>query len=586
MGEAVRELRYGLRRLARSRAFTAAVVAVLALAIGANTAIFSVVNAVLLHPLPYRDPERLAAVSQRMEGGAGNLFSTPDFLAWRGERELFDAMEAWVPLGFNLSETGGTEHVPGANVTAGYFDLLGIQPILGRTFRPEEERAGGERVVILSYGLWRREFGGDPRILGRRLRVDGASATVVGVMPRFPSPQGEQEMWEPLRLNPADAGGLHWIAALARLRPGRTLDQTRARAEAERGRLGREFPQSGAGLGLVTTPLIESIAGDVEPSLFVLLGAVGLVLLAACANVANLMLARAAGRRKEMAIRAALGAGRGRLMGHAFVESLLLALGGGALGLPLAASGVHALLALTPAGSIPRMNEIGVDGRALAFSLAVTLATAALAGLAPALQTAGRGASGGAGRQRMRGILVAGEIALTVMLTIGAALLARSFAELRAVKPGFDGNGVTTLRIPLPANLSAERLKALAGRLVAGIRTVPGVETAAATRDLPMSGVDPSLPFTIAGRPAPERGKEPVARWRAASPGYFRAMGIPIKRGREFSETTRRIARAWRLSARRWRGDSGRERMRPGSESGRGIRAIHHCARLWEWRAT
>ena len=551
ISEAARDLRYGLRLLARSPAFTAAVLVVLALAIGANTAIFSVVNAVLLHPLPYRDPERLVAVSQRMEGGAGNLFSTPNFLAWRGDRGLFEAFGASIPLGFNLSDGGVTEHVAGANVTAGYFELLGLRPMLGRTFLPEEERAGGERVVVLSYGLWRREFGGDRSIVGRRLRVDGASATVVGVMPCFQPPQGEQEMWAPLQLNPAEiggeSGGLHWIAGLARLRTGLTLDQTRARANAAARRLGQEYPRSGAGLGVVLTPLIEHIAGDVKPSLYVLLGAVGLMLLAACANVANLMLARAAARRKEMVIRAALGAERGRLMAQVFAESLLLALGGGALGLPLAVWGVHALVALVPAGSIPRMEEIGVDGRALGFSFAVTLATALLCGLAPSLQAAGRdihealkqtgrGAEHGVGRTRLRGVLVVAEVAVTLMLTIGAGLLARSFWELRTVKPGFDGDGVMTLRIPLPANLSAERMKALAERLVVRIRSVPGVETAAATRDLPMSGVDPSLPFTIAGRPAPERGKEPVARWRAASPGYFRTMGVPMKSGREFSE--------------------------------------------------
>ena len=327
MGEAARDLRYGMRPLARSPGFTAAVLMVLALAIGANAAIFSVVNAVLLHPLPYRDPERLVAVSQRMEGGAGNLFSTPNFLAWRGERQLFEAFGASIPLGFSLSDGGGTEHVPGANVTAGYFELLGLKPVLGMTFLPEEERAGAERVVILSYGLWRREFGGDRSVLGRRLTVDGTSATVVGVMPPFLPPQGEQEMWAPLQLNPAEVGGdtsgLHWIAGLARLRQGATLDQTRARADATAHRLGREYPRSGAGFGLVLTPLIEQIAGNVKPSLYVLLGAVGLVLPAACTNVANLTLARATARRKEMVIRAALGAGRWRLMRQAFAESLL-----------------------------------------------------------------------------------------------------------------------------------------------------------------------------------------------------------------------------------------------------------------------
>ncbi|HEV3279446.1 MAG TPA: ABC transporter permease [Terriglobia bacterium] len=548
----IHDLRYAIRTLIMNPGFAGVAVLTLGLGIGANTAIFSVVNAVLLTPLPYRDAGRLVSVYQRTQGGSYNVFSAPNYIAWREHAQAFQSLAVYTSKSYNLAGATEVEHITGQPVTASLFPLFGVNPVLGRTFEAQEDLPGGPKVVVLSYPFWQKHYAGARSVIGSTLKLDGEGYTVLGVMPGgFQIAQSAGEFWVPLQLNPADprssARGLHWLFGLGRLKSGMTFSQTEAEANSLAPQLAKEYPQTDAGYGLQLVPLLDDVVGNVRPVLQVLLASVGLVLLIACVNVANLLLARATGRQREMALRAVLGASRARVIRQLLTESVLLALIGGALGLILAFNAVRLLASLTPSGSLPRIESIAVDSRALAFTLIATIVTGLAFGLVPALQASkcslnealkesGRGADTSRRRRRLRSALVISEVAVALMLLIGAGLMVVSFKRLQDVNPGFDPRHVLSLRVSLPADkVSGERLDSFRRRLIEGAAALPGVESAALTRNLPLSGTDPSLFFTIPGQPPVAPGQEPIARARFVSPGFFHTLNIPIRKGRDFT---------------------------------------------------
>ncbi len=553
MDTLTQDLRYGVRTLVKNPGFAAVAVLTLALGIGANTAIFSVVNAVLLMPLPYHDAARLVSVYQRTQGGSYNVFSAPNYLAWRDHAEALQLLAVYTSKSYNLAGATEVEHITGQPVTASMFPLLAVNPILGRTFQAQDDLPGGPKVVVLSYAFWQKHYGGARGVIGTSLKLDGEGYTILGVMPRgFEIAQTAGEFWVPLQLNPADpnssARGLHWLFGLGRLKPGATLSQTEAEANSLAPQLAKDYPQTDAGYGLLLVPLLDDVVGTVKPVLLILLACVGLVMLIACVNVANLLLARATGRQREMALRAVLGANRMRVVRQLLTESILLAFLGGAIGLILALDAVHVLASLAPAGSVPRIENIAVDTRALVFTLIASIVTGIAFGLVPALQASkfglnealkesGRGADSSRKRRGLRSALVVSEVAVALMLLVGAGLMVVSFRRLTEVNPGFDPRNILSLRVSLPAaKVSAEQLTTFRRTLVDNAAALPGVESAALTRDLPLSGTDPSLFFTIPGRPPVAAGQEPIARARFVSPGFFRTMNIAIRKGRDFTD--------------------------------------------------
>ncbi len=560
------DIKYALRMLAKSPGFTAVAVLSLALGIGACTAIFSVVNAVLLRPLPFKEPERLVTVWERntQQGYEMNGVAPGNFEDWKAQNRSFEEM-ALFTIGQDRDLTVGdeTERVIGYAVTANLFPLLGVRPVHGRGFTPEEETPGREDVVVLSHGLWQRRFGGDPAVAGKALSVDGRNCTVVGVMPmgfRFPGGTGDMavansvpDLWMPLALAAQDLQnrGAHWWEVIARLRPGVTLDQARSEMDALQGQIHKTHGRYFMGTHCTLLPLREQGVRGVRAGLFLLLGSVVFVLLIACVNIANLLLVRAAARQKEFAVRAALGAGRATLLRQSLVESLLLAMLGGALGVLLAGWGVHGLVAHiggNVAAVTPGWNEIGVDGRVLAFTLAVALGTGILFGLAPAWQAAqthvseslkeeGRGTATGLRGHRLRSGLVVAEVAMATMLLIGAGLLLRSFARLQRVDPGFSPAGVLTFQLGLPESRfpRTEDRGAFVERLCERLKALPGLEFAGATTVLPLAGdnID-NRTYQVVGRPPAEPGKFDSADFCFITPDYLRAMHIPLIAGRSF----------------------------------------------------
>src|SRR5262245_61126203 len=452
------DLRYGARMLVKRPGFTLIAIFTLALGIGANTAIFSVVNAVLLRALPYHEPDRLVRLWESNPAANLRAFSAsfPNFMDWRNQNGVFEQMAAYREDGFNL--TGGTEpgRVIGARVTAGFFPALGVAPMAGRVFLPVEDQPGGDRAMIVSYGMWQRRFGGKPNVIGRQLSLDGLSFTVVGVMPPgFTFPQDDIEVWTPYALDLRQTErGSHFLRVIARLRSGVTLEQARIEMDTIANRLQQAYPQSNTGWGVFMLPLHEAISGQVRTTMLILLGAVGFVLLIACANVANLLLARAAARSTEIAIRTALGAGRGRIWRQLLTESLLLSSLGGGIGLLLAVWGINLLVSFGPE-TIPRLKEVGIDSRVLGFTLSLSLLTGAVFGLAPALHPSridftealkegGRTSAGVPGRHHLGRLLVVSEMALAMVLLVGAGLLVQSFIRLQEVNPGIDSaHGLT-----------------------------------------------------------------------------------------------------------------------------------------------
>ncbi|MBI3665164.1 MAG: ABC transporter permease, partial [Acidobacteria bacterium] len=518
MAALLQDLRYALRLLAKNPGFTAVVALALGLGIGANTAIFSVVNTVLLRPLPFRDPEGLVMLWGKLpQQGLERMPSSPaDIADWRKESRSFESIAAFNRWQATLTGQGEPEQINGGRASAELFPMLGVQPTLGRAFLPEEDRPGGNRVVVLSDGLWRRRFGADAGIIGRALTLNGESFTVTGVMPAgFRFPTKEFELWAPLALDPNQLSrGAHYLVAFGRLKPGVSLTEAAEEMGIIAGRLAQEYPQTNSGWGVNIVLLRQQLVGDIRPALLVLLGAVGFVLLIACANAANLLLARAAGRTREVAIRTALGASRGRVIRQLLTESTLLAGLGGVVGLLVANWGLALLPALIPdRAAIPQLDVIHIDGRVLAFTLLVSLVTGLAFGLAPALEATGfragggnlgvRGQGPGTGGRQLRSLLVVFETALSLVLLIGAGLMIKSFLRLGQVRPGFDPRNTLTMQLSLPAAKYSED-RQIAGfyrRVLERIGALPGVRAAGAINTLPLSGSWSATHFDIEGRP-------------------------------------------------------------------------------------
>jgi predicted permease len=555
MDTLLQDIRYAFRRLRKSPGFAVVAILTLALGIGANSAIFSVVNAVLLRSLPYADAERLVLVAHVTNTGDRAPMSPANFRDVRKEVRSLEELSFWTYSGSTLTGVGDPVRLEGAGVGAHFFEVMKAAPLLGRTFRPDENEPGRNRVAVLGHGVWRQRFGSDPRIVGRTLTLDGEPYEVVGVMPEefgFPS---SRDVWVPQEYDAdfvADASrGAWFISGIGRLKPGVSHEQAAREVGALAARLKTRYPETNAQVGMTSVSLREQMVGGVRVSLLVLLGAVGLVMLIACANVANLLLARAAAREGEVAVRVALGAGRGRLMRQLLAESMVLAVLGGVAGLVLAVWGTGALVALDPEG-IPRLGEVRVDAPVAAFTLGVSLLAGVLFGLVPAVQVTrsglfgslregGRGALSGRGSARMRNTLVVAEMALAVMLLAGAGLLIRSFVRLQSVDPGFRTEGALsfTLSLPEAAYRGEPARAAFYDRLQERLAALPGVRETAAVSELPMGGSARFLTFEVEGAEPVQPGREPVSQILRATPGYFRTMGIPVERGRAIAPEDR-----------------------------------------------
>jgi putative ABC transport system permease protein len=550
------DLRYGVRMLLKNPGFTAVAVLTLSLGVGANTAIFSIVNAVLLQPLPFNEAEQLLWIGGWERGKDKEQGVTPaDFLDYREQSQSFAQLAASISdsVPMNLSNNGEAERLKGALVTANYLDIFGVKPILGRTFVAEEEQEGRDQVVVLSHGLWQRRFGADPTIINQPITLDGRQVTVIGIMPpQFQALSGV-EIWKtfsfPTSLqSPFRSRQLHFLRPIARLKSGVNIVQAQAEIESIAQRLEAQYPKTNTNQSLFLMPLQERIVGNIRLTLLVLFGAVSCVLLIACANVANLLLARAASRQKEIAIRSALGAGRGRIMRQLLTESLMLALLGGVGGVLLAKWGINLLVALS-AANIPRADEIRLNPLVLGVTLAVALFTGLLFGFAPALQSArleltealkesGKSADGGVRRHRTLNLLVIGEVALAVVLLIGAGLLLNSFVRLQQVSPGFDEKNLLTMRIDLPNPYAQPEKKAqFFDQLQQRVAALPGVEAVGMITELPLARQAADLPFRIEGSATKDSSPIGQADLRNANHDYFRAMRIPLLKGRNFTET-------------------------------------------------
>jgi predicted permease len=546
------DLRFAIRSLRASPAFLAVAVGALALGIGAATSIFGAVRALLLNPLPFAEPRRLmmAGETNAHRGYTLNEVAAGNFLDWRRDNRTFETLTAYAWWDASLAGDGPPERAQGFLVSHDFFRMLGARPALGRDFLPEEEEQGRHRVVVLSHGLFARRFGGDPGIVGRSIRINGAPFTVVGVMPRafhFPSPA---DLWVPLWFTPEEAADrdAHYLLVVGRLRPDATREQAAADLGAVAARLETEHPRSNAGWGVNVVPLADEITSGTRAPLLLLAGTVGLVLLIACANVANLLLARGVARGREIAVRAALGAGRARLLRQLLVENLLLALAGGALGVLVALWGVALIRGLVPpdvARYLTGWHAIGLDVRVLGFALALSLLTGLVFGAIPswqasradlgqALRDSAQTVTAGRGRRRLGSILIVGEVALAIMLLGGAGLMLRSVLRLLAVDPGFDPRGLVAARLALPEARYPEDADRAAfhARLLDRLRAEPGVEEAALASHLPLGGSNAATDFAIEGRPAPEAGREPNTNIRAVSPGYLETLRVGVRRGR------------------------------------------------------
>lgn len=548
-----KDIRYGLRSLVKHRAFTLISIVTLALGIGANTAIFTVVNAVVLRPLPYQDSDRLAMLWTTRETNLEQPFSFADYNDLKAQAKSFSSLAAASPL-WNFTLTGGSEPEPvqGMYVSANLFELLKVAPEKGRAFSADEDRAGGPPVVIISRALWERRFGADPNVIGKPLSMGGVTATVVGIMPaQFQFLEPAAELWVPLMQNQfaSSARQVRLLSVVGRLNDGVHAGEASAEVANIARRLEGEYPDSNSGVSARLVPLHDQVTGKVRPALLLLFGAVGLVLLIACANIINLMLVRSATRKKEIAVRAALGAGRLRLLRQLLTESITLSLLGGAAGVLLGMWGVKALLALNPI-SIPSYNRITVDLTVLGFTLVASVVTGLVFGLAPAWQTlrfdlnsalkeGGRSNIAEPGQRRLSSLLVIAEMAMAVVLLIGAGLLLRSFAHVLDVKPGFTTENLLTMQVGLPnaAYQQPEKRIAFMQQLEANLKAAPEVSSVGFVTRLPlMSTLNNVTTFlAIEGRPLPP-GERPEIDFRRASTGYFQTMGIPLLSGRLVTE--------------------------------------------------
>ncbi|HZM88285.1 MAG TPA: ABC transporter permease [Blastocatellia bacterium] len=544
------DLRYALRMLLKNPGFAVVAVIALALGIGANTAIFSVVNTVLLRSLPYSDPDRLMVVRENKLPQFPEFSISPgNFLDWQKQNTSFEKLVAINRAAYNLvSGDADPERLRGARVSAGLFEMLGANPVQGRTFTDEEDQPGRDNVVILSGSLWKRRFGGDPNIIGQSLTLSSASYTVIGIMPAtFQFPDRDTELWTPIAFTSRQAQqhGSHYLSVIGRLKQETTIQQADIEMKSIAARLAEQYPDSNAGWSNNVFRMQEYEVRDIRSGLIFLLGAVAIVLLIACANVANLLLARSTARQKEMAIRSALGASRWRVIRQLLTESVLLALIGGGVGLLLAFWGTESLLALAPE-DLPRIKDVALDGRVLGFTLVVTMITGVIFGLAPALQSsspnlnetlkeAGRGTT--AGRHRVRNSLVIVEVALALMLLICSGLMIRSFMRLQRVDPGFNPSNGLAMSIALPGRKypNSDNHLAFFSQLVERTSALPGVVAAGATQSLPIQD-DFLVGFDIQGRPPVPPGEGKSTNYYAVTTDYFKAMGIQLLRGRLFTE--------------------------------------------------
>jgi putative ABC transport system permease protein len=563
--EMIQDLRFGVRMLLKNPGFTLTAVFTLALGIGANTAIFSVLYGVLLKPLPYSDPDAVVRVWQAApaSGFAQLGMSEAQLVRLRAGNQSFQQIGGYALRSANLTNQDETHRIAMARVTAGVFEVLGIQPALGRAFLREDEAPGGQPVTVLSHGLWQRQFSGDANIVGQTIRLNDNSVTVVGVMPadfRLPEdlsfPQAAQ-LWQPVTIDPSNLNwGSYYLQPVARLKPGLRPEQALTEVSTLFAQLREEHPQGAlndAGYSIRVLPLHDDLVGNVRKALWVLVGAVAVVLLIACANVSSLLLARAAGRQKEIAVRAALGAGQGRLVRQLLTESLLIALLGGAAGVGLAAWGVG-LISTTTLINVPRLGQVTLNLTVLLFTLGVCLAAAVLFGMVPAAQVArldlnrslreeGRGLAGRAGGNRIQRVLAVSEVAMSVVLVIAAGLLLRSFDRLLRIDPGFNVKNLLTVNINLPSSRYQDnpRVTALYDQLLEQVRALPGVVSAAATSGLPLTNASGDTVFRIEGRPStgvvdqtmpPDRSAYGHVYFWKVTPDYFKTMGIALRQGR------------------------------------------------------
>jgi putative ABC transport system permease protein len=552
-----RDLRYGARMLAKSPGFTAVAVIALALGIGANTAIFSVVNAALLRPLPYPDADKLVIVWEKSRRNDQNVINPANFMDWSEQNNVFADMAATFDRSAVLVGDGEPEEIPAQIATNNLFSLLGVDALLGRTFSPDDGKPEQPRVVILSYGLWQRRFGGDPNIIGRKLNVNRAEAVVIGVMPagfKWHIHKGSMttktaELWSPFVItNEMRTRQGRFMTSVARIKPDVTFEQAKAEMNVIAARLEQQYNEFNADWGVNVVPLRTQFTGEFRAALLVLLGAVGFVLLIACANVANLLLSRAAARQKEIAVRVAIGAGRGRIVRQLLTESVLLAAIGGTAGLLLALWGTDLLVSLSPR-ELADLQQVKISVPVLGFTLAVSLLTGIIFGMAPALEATrmklqeslkegSKSIGGGTRSNRLRSAFVVTEIALALVLLVGAGLLVRSFNRLQSVDPGFNPNNVLTMRISLPTRKYDTDRKRIDffRQAVEQIKALPGVEAAGATNYLPFAGPHSGTIVEIEGRPKLPPGQELQTGACVTDANYFGAMQIPLKSGRLFTE--------------------------------------------------
>jgi putative ABC transport system permease protein len=549
MENLIQDVRYGLRMLRKSPGFTVVAVVTLALGIGANTAMFSVINSVLLHSLPFRDASRVMVVWKTMSNGQPNAFSTPAFLEMQQQGEILAHMGAFSSITSNLAGKDVPERIAGGKMNYDLLPVLGVQPSLGRAFSAEEDHPGAGKLVLLSHALWQTRFESSNNVLGKVLTLDGDPYTVVGVMPRGFHVLSDQELfWIPLQLettNPqASARNIHWLFAFTRLDSGTTQKQMETVLGTIAARLKAQDPKGEGGFGVTLMPISVFLNGDVKAVLLLLMGAVAFVLLIACSNVANLLLARGTMRRREISIRTALGARRSRIVLQLLTESVLLSTVGGALGLALAWAAVKVLVAIHPS-SIPAVNTVAIDFTVLAYTVLLCGMVGILFGLFPALDASrvnvsetlkegSRGSSGGFGKYRVT--LVVTETALASILLIGAGLSLKSLWHAESVEPGFNPAGELTFRIASPAQYKGDRIPLFYQQVLERVRALPGIQSAVLARNLPMSGSDPSLAISIEGTPPPPSQIPIVTRFRAIGPEYFSGLQIAFRSGREFNE--------------------------------------------------
>jgi putative ABC transport system permease protein len=551
------DVRYALRMFVKKPVFTVVALVTLALGIGANTAIFSVVNTVMLRPLPFVEPDRLVRIWESNPEGGWPVFSAshPNFLDWRARSTAFAHLAATTGVGFSLTSGDEPTMVLAQAVTADFLPVLGVSPAMGRNFQPDEDLPrSGARVAMITHGFWQRHFGGARDVLQQTLTLNGDPWAIVGVLPESFIWDGPTlDLFVPLGPDPARSRGDHRLRVIGKLAPGTTIDQAHAELSAIAAQLATQFPQSNRGWTVRLRSFRDwLVPQNTRESLLIFVGAVSLVLLIACGNVASLLLARGTERQKEISIRAALGADRARIVRQLLVEALLLSLVASAIGIGIAYGAGRLLVAAAP-DALPRLGELSIDVRVLAFTLVVSIATGLLFGLVPALQASrpnltetlketAAGAGGGGRRQRLRNLLVVAEVALSVTLLIGAGLLVRSFWRLQQVNPGFDGRGMLTMRVSLPPlqYRTGELKWAFYDRLLASVRTLPGVQDAATSSGVPLGGGNTATEVRRAGAPS-DAGRLPGADWRIVSPGYFRAMRIPL-RGREFGDQDTRTS--------------------------------------------